>query len=136
MCKCDYGVCDNKCVTTPLCRCHIIVKESPNVYQRQVHEWASQLKIPYWDEHAIMTRLSEEVGELAREVSHKFGPKKKKASEKDSSMEEEIGDILFTIVCLCNKEGINLDESFKVAMGKCYGRDKDRFEKKKSKKSK
>jgi NTP pyrophosphatase (non-canonical NTP hydrolase) len=100
-----------------------------NTYQKQVHEWADQLKVPYWGHHEIMTRLSEEVGELAREVSHKFGPKKKKASEKDSSMEEEIGDILFTITCLCNKEGINLDETFKIAMSKCYGRDKDRFEK-------
>lgn len=102
-----------------------------NVYQRRVHRWANQLKIPYWGPHEIMTRLSEEVGELAREVSHTFGPKKKKASEKDSSIEEEIGDILFTITCLCNKHGIDLDKTFNMAMAKCYGRDKNRFEKKK-----
>lgn len=101
-----------------------------NTYQRRVDRWCKTLKIPYWNPHEIMTRLSEEVGELAREVSHKFGPKKKKKTEQPSSMEEEIGDILFTITCLCNREGIDLDASFQMAMDKCYGRDKDRFEKK------
>ena len=101
-----------------------------NNYQRRIHRWASKLKTPYWGPHEIMTRLSEEVGELAREVSHKFGPKKKKLSEKDSSMEEEIGDIIFTVLCLCNREGIDMDDTFNISMSKCYGRDKDRFEKK------
>ncbi len=98
--------------------------------QDEVDKWVSQYKIGYFSQFEIMTRLSEEVGELAREVNHKYGPKKKKTAGEGSDIEEEIGDIMFTLVCLANKEKIDLDKSFKKAMDKCYGRDKDRFEKK------
>ena len=98
--------------------------------QEEVDKWVSQLKNGYWSQFEIMTRLSEEVGELAREINHKYGQKKKKTSHEGSDIEEEIGDIIFTLACLANKEKIDLDECFKKAMDKCYGRDKDRFEKK------
>lgn len=101
-----------------------------NKYQRRVHRWASKHKVPYWKPHEIMSRLTEEVGELAKEISHKYGPKKKKATEKAGSIDEEVGDNIFTLVCLCNREKIDFDKAFEMAMAKCYGRDKDRFEKK------
>ena len=77
-----------------------------------------------------MTRLTEETGELAREVNHRFGPKKKKPSEDVQDVGDEMADIIFTLCCLANSLDINLDESFARTMDKCYGRDKDRFEKK------
>lgn len=98
--------------------------------QEEVDKWVSQFKSGYWSQFEIMTRLSEEVGELAREINHKYGQKKKKTNHEGSDIEEEIGDIIFTLACLANKEKIDLDECFKKAMAKCYGRDKDRFEKK------
>ncbi len=98
--------------------------------QEEVDKWISQFKSGYWSQFEIMTRLSEEVGELAREINHKYGQKKKKTAHEGSDIEEEIGDIIFTLACLANKEKIDLDECFKKAMDKCYGRDKDRFEKK------
>ena len=45
--------------------------------QKQVDEWAKQFKIPYWKPHEILARLTEETGELAREINHIYGPKKK-----------------------------------------------------------
>ncbi len=98
--------------------------------QKEVDAWISQYKDGYWTPHEIMCRLAEETGELAREINHTFGRKKKKSGESDSNLSEELGDILFTIICLANSQAISLDDSFDLAMEKCHGRDKERFEKK------
>ena len=98
--------------------------------QKEVDDWVNQYKIGYWKPHEILARATEETGELARLINHEFGPKKKKLSEKDQDMGEEIADIIFTLVCLANSQNIDLDKSFEKVMNKCYGRDKDRFEKK------
>jgi len=98
--------------------------------QKQVDEWVRKHKIGYFKPFEILARLTEEVGELAREINHKFGPKKKKATEKTKEISDEIGDIIFTLTCLANSLDIDLDKSFKKVMDKVYKRDKDRYEKK------
>jgi NTP pyrophosphatase (non-canonical NTP hydrolase) len=98
--------------------------------QKMVDEWAQQFKIPYWQPLEIMARLTEEVGELAREINHRYGPKKKNATEDPKEIGEEMADIIFTLACMANSLGVDLDEGFQKAMDKCYGRDNDRFEKK------
>lgn len=98
--------------------------------QKQIDEWISKYKVGYFPPHENLARLVEEVGELAREINHNYGPKKKKATEDLGHMSEEMGDIIFTVACMANREGINLDEAFKKVMDKCYGRDKDRYDKK------
>lgn len=98
--------------------------------QKQVDDWIKQYKIEYFKPLEILARLTEEVGELARELNHIYGPKKKKSSEDKKEMAYEMGDIIFTIICLANSHNIDLDKSFKKVMDKCYGRDKDRYEKK------
>jgi NTP pyrophosphatase (non-canonical NTP hydrolase) len=98
--------------------------------QKKVDEWVDQYKIGYWKPHEILARLTEEVGELAREVNHIYGPKKKKENENIADLGDEIGDVLFTLICLANSQKIDLDEVFSRIMDKCYQRDKDRFEKK------
>ena len=99
-------------------------------YQRQVDGWVSQYKMGYWKPLEILARLTEETGELAREINHHFGPKKKKATEDTKELEEEIAHIIFTLACLANSLDIDIDRGFKAVMDKCYGRDKNRFEKK------
>lgn len=74
-----------------------------------------------------MARLTEETGELAREVNHYYGEKPKKATEKSKSMEEELGDIIFVLTCFANSLNINLSEAFQIAMEKIETRDKDRW---------
>jgi NTP pyrophosphatase (non-canonical NTP hydrolase) len=98
--------------------------------QKQVDDWTSQFKIQYWKPHEVLARLIEETGELAREVNHVFGPKPKKTTEEVKEMGDEMADIIFTLCCLANSRGIDLDESFERVMDKCYGRDNDRYEKK------
>ena len=97
--------------------------------QDEVDKWVSQYKIGYWKPHEILARLIEETGELAREINHIYGPKKKKSSEKTKELSDEIADIIFTLSCLANSLNLNLDESFQRVMDKCYKRDNNRFEK-------
>ena len=98
--------------------------------QKQVDDWAKQFDPPYWQPPEVMLRLMEETGELAREVNHRWGPKKKKSTEEMKELEDEIGDILFTLSCLANSKNIDLDVAFARTMDKCWGRDKDRYKKK------
>ncbi len=99
-------------------------------YQNQVDEWVNQYKIGYFKPLEIMARLTEEMGELAREINHRYGPKKKKSTEETKEIEDEIGDILFTLTCLSNSLNLDMDRSFKTVMDKYNTRDKDRYEKK------
>ena len=98
--------------------------------QKQVDEFVQRFKVPYWQPLEILAHLMEEVGELAREVNHRYGPKKKKPTEDSNEIGDELGDILFTIVCLANSLGLDLDDIFEKTMAKSYGMDKDRWEKK------
>jgi NTP pyrophosphatase (non-canonical NTP hydrolase) len=98
--------------------------------QEDVDEWISQFTPKYWGPHEILARLMEESGELAREINHLYGPKKKKNSEETKEMGDEIADIIFTLVCLANSKRIDLDKAWGNMMTKYSNRDKDRFNKK------
>ena len=98
-------------------------------YQKRVDEWISQYKYGYFKPLEILARLTEEVGELAREVNHRFGPKKKKPTEETKELGDEIADIVFTLICIANSLNIDLDEHFEKMMEKYNQRDKDRWKK-------
>ena len=98
-----------------------------DAYQKEVDAWFKEKQWPYWDPFVILARLFEEGGELARLVNHLHGPKKKKASEPEQDLEEEVGDILYTLVCFANAEGLNLDRAMRKSLDKVASRDKDRF---------
>ncbi|MFC4022959.1 nucleotide pyrophosphohydrolase [Oceanobacillus longus] len=89
--------------------------------------YISQYKEGYFSPLALMARLTEEVGELAREVNHYHGEKPKKASEKENTIEAELGDIIFVLTCFANSLDIDLSESFQIAINKIETRDKDRW---------
>lgn len=95
--------------------------------QQEVHEYISQFKEGYFSPLSMMARMSEEVGELAREVNHQFGEKPKKATEEDNSIELELGDILFITICFANSMGIDLAEAHDKIMHKFRTRDADRW---------
>ena len=98
--------------------------------QRRVDAWISQFEEGYFDPLTNMTRLAEEVGELAREVNHRFGQKTKKPGEAEGDMGMEMADILFVLICMANREGIDLGESFARMMAKVEGRDATRWTRK------
>ncbi|MDD5254241.1 MAG: nucleotide pyrophosphohydrolase [Candidatus Nanoarchaeia archaeon] len=99
--------------------------------QKDVEEWTSQFNVQYWQPHEILARLMEETGELAREINHKYGPKKKKESEDAKDLSDEMADIIFTLGCLANSLNVDLDEAWERVMDKCYKRDSQRYERKK-----
>ncbi|TKC19699.1 nucleotide pyrophosphohydrolase [Robertmurraya kyonggiensis] len=95
--------------------------------QSEVHAYISQFKEGYFSPLAMMARLTEELGELAREVNHYYGEKPKKATEDEKTIEEELGDVLFVITCLANSLDIDLEEAHNRVMNKFNTRDKDRW---------
>ena len=58
--------------------------------QREVDAYITQFKEGYFSPLALVARLAEETGELAREVNHRYGEKPKKPDEADSSIELEL----------------------------------------------
>ncbi|WP_025692682.1 nucleotide pyrophosphohydrolase [Paenibacillus zanthoxyli] len=98
--------------------------------QREVDAYIGQFKEGYFSPLSMLARMSEEVGELAREVNHSFGEKPKKADEPENSIELELGDILFITVCFANSLGIDLTETMNKVMHKFNTRDADRWTKK------
>ena len=98
-----------------------------NDMQRRVDLWVAQFQEGYFDPLTNMARLAEEVGELAREVNHRFGQKTKKTSEPDGDLAMEMADILFVLCCMANREGIDLSAAFERMMSKVDARDRDRW---------
>ena len=95
--------------------------------QQQVDDWVGQFEEGYFAPLVNVARLAEEVGELAREVNHQFGPKRKKPDEPPGSMAMELADIMFVVICIANSQGIDLDEAFEQMMSKVTSRDADRW---------
>jgi NTP pyrophosphatase (non-canonical NTP hydrolase) len=98
--------------------------------QQRVDQWISQYKEGYFPPLTNLARLSEEVGELAREINHRFGEKTKKREEAEGDLALELADILFVVICLANSQQIDLDEAFERMMAKVTTRDADRWTKK------
>lgn len=97
--------------------------------QHEVDQYISQFKEGYFSPLAMLARMSEEVGELAREINHVYGEKPKKESEADNSIEMELGDILFIVLCFANSLNIDLQTAHDKVMKKFQTRDKDRWTK-------
>jgi len=98
--------------------------------QRRVDTWIGQYEEGYFDPLTNVARLAEEVGELAREVNHRFGQKTKKREEPEGDLGMEMADILFVLICMANREGIDLEEAFDRMMAKVERRDADRWTRK------
>lgn len=96
--------------------------------QKQVDDYIGQFKTGYFSPLASMARMTEEVGELAREVNHFHGEKQKKESEDEKEMSEELADVLFVLITMANSMDVDLTEAFQETMDKFNTRDKYRFE--------
>nr|WP_035425778.1 nucleotide pyrophosphohydrolase [Halalkalibacterium ligniniphilum] len=107
-----------------------MAEKSMKEMQREVDAYISQFKEGYFSPLAMLARMTEEVGELAREVNHYYGEKPKKTSEEERTMEQEMGDLLFVLICFANSLNINLDEAHDLVMEKFRTRDRDRWTKK------
>ncbi len=98
-----------------------------SVVQQTVDAWISRFEEGYFPPLAMLARVTEETGELARAVSHRFGGKKPKAGEGNEDIGEELADVLFVLVCFANSLGIDLDEAFAAVLLKYRERDAGRW---------
>ncbi|MBS4215876.1 MULTISPECIES: nucleotide pyrophosphohydrolase [Neobacillus] len=98
--------------------------------QEEVDTYISQFKEGYFSPLAMLARLTEELGELAREINHYYGEKPKKSTESEKAVDEELGDLLFVLICLANSLNIDLEKAHDYVMNKFNTRDKDRWTRK------
>lgn len=108
-------------------------EKSMKQLQKEVDDYIGQFKEGYFTPMEMMARMTEELGELSREVMHEYGPKKKKSSEQKNTIEEEMGDVLFVLICMANSMDIDLTQAHDRIMEKFNIRDKDRWTRKEEK---
>ncbi len=101
--------------------------------QKEIDEYINGFEEGYFPPMELLARLTEEVGELSREVQHVYGTKKKKSGEAVRSLAEETGDLFFVLICFANAQGIDLEESLVSVLNKFKERDADRWTKKEEK---
>ncbi len=95
--------------------------------QQAVDAYVSQFKEGYWPPLSNLARLIEEVGELARELNHRYGDKPKKPGEPEQDVGMELADILFVLIAIANQQQIDLQASFQAVLDKYQVRDRDRW---------
>ena len=95
--------------------------------QERVDAWISGFEEGYWPPLTNLARLIEEVGELAREMNHRFGHKTKKPKEPPQDLALELADVLFVLLVIANEQGIDLDEAREQVLEKYRTRDSERW---------
>ena len=98
-----------------------------NEAQRRVDAWISQFEEGYWPPLANLARLVEEVGELSREINHRFGTKPKRPDEPEQDLAMEMADVLFVLICMANEQGIDLGQALDAVLEKYRVRDGERW---------
>jgi NTP pyrophosphatase (non-canonical NTP hydrolase) len=96
--------------------------------QQTVDQWIKTVGVRYFNELTNMAVLMEEVGELARIMSRKYGEQSFKESDKNHSLEDEMADVLFVLICLANQTGVNLTEALQKNLEKKTNRDISRHQ--------
>jgi len=94
--------------------------------QNKVDSWIKTYGVRYFNELTNMALLSEEVGELARVIARKYGEQSFKESDKLISLEEEMADILFVLICLANQTNVDLTKALEKNLDKKTSRDSSR----------
>lgn len=98
--------------------------------QNAVDAYIGQFEEGYWPPLTNLARLVEEVGELARELNHRFGHKTKKPDEPEQDLALELADIMFVLIAIANEQRIDLEEAFERVLEKYDVRDADRWKRK------
>ena len=94
--------------------------------QLKVDDWIKSHGVRYFNELTNMAQLTEEVGEVARIISRKYGEQSFKNSEKKVDLAGELSDVLFVLLCLANQTGVDLQKSFDDRLKMKAERDHDR----------
>lgn len=94
--------------------------------QELVDKWINTTGVRYFNELTNTAILMEEVGEVARIMSRKYGEQSFKKSDEEVDLGDEMADVLWVLMCLANQTGIDLTEALEKNLEKKNIRDKDR----------
>ena len=100
--------------------------------QQTVDQWIKTYGVRYFSELTNMAVLTEEVGELARIVSRRYGEQSWKAADPRSldnghaALGEEMADVLWVLLCLANQTGTDLTAELQKSIDKKTRRDGQR----------
>ncbi len=94
--------------------------------QKKVDNWIKKHGVRYFNELTNMAQLTEEVGEVARIIARKYGEQSFKKSDEKISLDDELSDVLFVLLCLANQTGVDLQKSFDKRLKQKAKRDHDR----------
>ena len=94
--------------------------------QKRVDQWIKEHGVRYFNELTNMAQLTEEVGEVARIISRRYGEQSEKESDKSKDLGEELADVIFVTLCLANQTGVNLQKAFDKKMQLKSKRDHER----------
>ena len=93
--------------------------------QKLVDQWVKTYGVRYFSELTNMAILTEEVGELARQMARTYGDQSFKQGE-TPNLGDEMADVLWVLLCLANQTGIDLEEELRRNFEKKTSRDKTR----------
>ncbi len=94
--------------------------------QETIDKWINTTGVRYFNELTNMAILTEEVGEVARIMSRKYGEQSFKESDKDKELGDELADVLFVLICIANQTGVDLTEALRKNLDKKTTRDAER----------
>lgn len=94
--------------------------------QEIVDLWIKENGVRYFNELTNMAILTEEVGEVARIISRKYGEQSFKKSDEKANLADELADVLFVLICLANQTGVDLSQALKKNLDKKTERDSQR----------
>ena len=96
--------------------------------QQKVDEWIKTTGVRYFNELTNMAILTEEVGEVARLMSRKYGEQSFKESDKGKELSDELADVLWVLICIANQTGVDLTEALQKNFEKKNLRDGERHQ--------
>ncbi|HVG42137.1 MAG TPA: nucleotide pyrophosphohydrolase [Chitinophagaceae bacterium] len=96
--------------------------------QQRVDEWIKTTGVRYFKELTNMAILTEEVGEVARLMSRKYGEQSFKESDKEKELGDELADVLWVVLCIANQTGVDLTKALEKNFEKKNTRDSDRHQ--------
>ena len=94
--------------------------------QEKIDDWIKNHG-GYWPPLAMLGAITEELGELAREINDLEGFKPKKRKKEKTLVGEELADLLFSIICVANHYDIDLNSCLEKVILKYTKRDANRF---------
>lgn len=94
--------------------------------QQVVDDWIKTYGVRYFNELTNMAILTEEVGEVARIISRKYGEQSFKESDKNKDLGDELADVLWVLIAIANQTGVDLTKALKKNIEKKTTRDNKR----------